>query len=243
LLNKYRKLWVFGDSYTTPGFCVDPEKSFWGETAKYADISVIVNCSRPGNSFDSICHLLVTLSADIKWNEDLIIIGMPPLERITVFDDFKDSEYIGYEIDTVDWKQKTFDINSHRGLVSFSNYGNDTQLITLNDRSWTETQALKTVFFLTKWLESVDANYMIVNLSKVLDKDNIWGPTEFLLPYCLEHKNCILFDKTYQSINLNINKPEDYADHGWQGHHGPTGNKYFFDNSLLLKMKECNILC
>jgi hypothetical protein len=126
--------------------------------------------------------------------------------------------------------------------VTLQNYGADKQLIIHNDRSWVETQVLRTIFLLTTWLDSKNANYMILNLSKDLDRDNSWGPSEFVLPYAIQHPRCILFENTYHGINLNINKPADYNDFGWNGHHGPAGNAYFFEKSLLPHMQQCKLL-
>jgi hypothetical protein len=241
LLKDYNKLWVFGDSFTTPHVCVDPKDSFWGLLAQELDIPAIVNCSRPTNSFDAVCQLVVGLQNQIMWNTDLVLIGIPPLERITVFDNHKNTEYLGHTIDTCTWQDQRFDITVHRGLVSLQNYGTDKELIIHHDRSWLETQVLRTVFLLTKWLDSINANYLILNLSKDLDKNNICGPSEFVLQYCIDHARCILFDKTYSGINLNKNQPADFDKFGWNGHHGPTGNRYFFEQSLLPKLKECNL--
>jgi hypothetical protein len=242
LLKDYNKLWVFGDSYTTPGVCVEPQDSFWGLLASHLNICTIKNCSRPVNSFDAVCQLVVGLQTEIMWNTDLVLIGIPPLERITVFDNYKDTEYLGHTIDTHTWQDQQFDIAVHRGLVSLQNYGTDKKLIIHHDRSWLETQVLRTVFFLTTWLDSINANYMILNLSKNFDKHNNWNPSNFVLPYVINHPRCILFENTYHDINLNINPPADFDQYEWNGHHGPAGNKYFFEKSLLPTLQR-NKLC
>ena len=239
MLKNYDKLWVFGDSYTTPDVCVDPQESFWGLTAEKLGIDTIVNCSRPVNSFTSVQHLLVSMSQQINWATDLVLIGIPPLERITVFDNYKDTEYLGHKIDTNTWVVDKFDIPIHRGLVSLQNYGTDRQLILHSDRSWLETDVLRQVFFLTQWLDKINANYLILNLSKDLDDNNIWGPSNFVLPYCKEHNRCILFKNTYHGVNVGVNKPADSDTP--EGHHGPAGNAYFFNQALLPKLKECNL--
>ncbi len=235
---KYRKLWVFGDSYSTPCFCVAPEDSFWGLLAKKLDIPTVINCSRPTNSFDTVCQLLVGMQKDYDWENDLFLVGLPHLSRITVFDDYKNTPYFGAEFDITSWQTTQIKIPAHHGLVCLQNFGEDKSLITLSDRSWLETQVLRTVFFLTKWLDSQSANYLILNLSKDLDKQNIWGPSEFVLEYALQHPRCILFENTYHSINLNKNLPADFDQYGWEGHHGPAGNRYFFENSLLPTMQR-----
>ena len=239
---KYNRLWVFGDSYTTPNSCVSSEDSFWGLTAKHGNIPTIINCSRPGNSTNSITQLLVGMQEEYNWKTDLFLIGLSILERITVFDNQQDTSYIGNKFDTQTWTPTKFDIACHRGLVARQNYAKDHNLILYSDRSWTETQILRDIFLLTTWLDSKNANYMILNLSKALTSTNVWGPSNFVLPYCMNHSRCILFENTYQSINLNVNPPADFDQFGWDGHHGPAGNQYFFEKSLLPQMQKCNLI-
>jgi hypothetical protein len=242
LLKKYKKLWVFGDSYTTPNFNVTTDKSFWGLVASHCKIDEIINCSRPGNSFDTICHLLIGSSKEVNWEQDLLLVGIPPLERITVFDNFKNTAYQGSKINTSTWDIDRFDIPCHRGLECLLNFGKDKQLIIHSDRSWLETQNLRHIFLLTQWLDKMSAQYLLVNLAKEFDKNNVWGPSEGLLEYCIMHKRFILFDKTYYSVNIGINQPVDYDTYGWHGHHGVTGNKHFFEESVLPKLIDCNLI-
>ena len=237
MLKSYNKLWVFGDSYTTPYVCVDPVDSFWGLAAKALTVNSIVNCSRSGNSFTTVQQLLVGMSQEIDWNHDMIFVGIPPLERITIFDNHRNTQYLGHNINTATWEIDQFNIEAHRGLGSLNNYGSDRRLIVHSDRSWLETDTLRQIFLLTQWLDSVNANYLIINLSKDLDKNNCWGPSNFVLPYCKNHKKCILFGKTYHGINIGVNRPADSDTP--EGHHGPAGNQHFFDQSLLIKLTEC----
>ncbi len=238
MLKDYDKLWVVGDSFSTPNICVDPADSFWGLTATYLNIPTIKNYSRPVNSLDSILQILVGEQNSYNWETDLFLIGIPPLERITVFDDYKDTAYKVKEFDTKTWESTTYQIQSHHGLISLQNYGTDKQLILHSDRSWLETQVLRNIFLLTQWLDSKQANYLILNLSKVFDINNHWGPSEFVLPYVINHPRCIVFKNTYNDINLNINPPADFDQYGWNGHHGPAGNKYFFEKSIKPKLEE-----
>jgi hypothetical protein len=242
LLKDYDKLWVFGDSYTTPTVCVAPEDSFWGLTASHCGIPTIINFSKTGNSFDSVAQILIGEQAQYNWGKDLFLIGIPPLERITVFDNYKDTEYCGQTIDTKTWQLASLQSQAHHGLIALSNYGEDKQLIIHSDRSWLETQTLRYIFLLTTWLDSKNANYMILNLSKSFDQNNMWGPSSFVLPHVMNHSRCIIFKDTYNGINLNVNQPADFDQYGWMGHHGPAGNKYFFEKSLLPTMQR-NKLC
>ena len=242
MLKKYDKLWVFGDSFSTPNLCVKSPESYWGLTASYLSIPTIKNCSKPVNSLDTVCQLLIGMQSEFDWKKDLFLISIPPLERITIFDNYKDTKYVGHTISTSDWSDKIFLVSAHNGLVSLQNFGNDKRLVIHEDRSWLETQTLRTIFLLTSWLDSIHANYMIVNVcGRDLDENNVWGPTEFLLPYCKKHPRCILFKDTYHSVNFNINPPADFDQYGWNGHHGAAGNKYFFEQSLLPTMKKVGL--
>ena len=237
MLKDYDKLWVFGDSYATPDYCVSPSESFWGLTALAIGAKRIFNCSWPGNSFASIMHMVVSMQNDYDWANDFLIIGIPPLERLTVFDNYKDTRYNKQVFDPTTWKSEIDEIACHTGLINVK-LETVRDLVIFEDRAWTETQALQNLFLLTTWLDSKNANYLVVNLSKPLDIDNKWGPTNFLLPYCVEHNRLIGFDNTYHSVNLNINKPADFEKHGWLGHHGPEGNRYFFEKSINPKLEE-----
>ena len=83
------------------------------------------------------------------------------------------------------------------------------------------------------------SRYLIYNLSDPLDANNKWGPSDFLLPYCMKHKNCILFENTYYSVNVGINRPVDAtSENVWRGHHGAPGNQLFFEKSIKPKLEE-----
>ena len=239
--NVYKKVWVFGDSYTTPDYCVDPQDSFWGLTSTAVEADFIFNSSWPGNSFYSVVQVLINMQNQFDFKNDLILIGIPPLVRFTFFDNHKDTHYNTKVINTQTWMQEDQGITSHTGLVNIK-LDQLKDLTLLEDRAWTETMALNTVFLITTWLDAQKANSMIINLSKPFDHNNVWGPSSFVLPYAKDHSRCILFDDTYYSINLEINPPADFDKHGWTGHHGPAGNQYFFKKSLWPKMQQCNLV-
>jgi hypothetical protein len=238
LPRNFDRIWIFGDSFSTPNVCVDPCDSFWGLAAELVGAKSILNVSRPGNSLDSVEQLLIGLQIEFNWESDLFLIGIPPLERITIFDNHKNTSYVGTKISTKTWVDEKFNVSCHHGLISLQNYGQDRQLILHNDRSWLETQVLRKLWLLTVWLDFKQAQYVMINLSKAFDPNNHWGPSEFVLNQMLEHPNCILFYDTYHGVNLDINKPPDFDQYGWCGHHGPVGNRHFFDKSLKKKIEE-----
>jgi len=238
LLKKYSKLWVFGDSYTSPFFHVKPADSFWGLAAQALEANTIMNCSRIGNSFSSVQQLLIGMSQEIDWYNDMIFVGIPPLERITIFNENDiNTPYRGHKFNTSTWQFESFDIAEHRGLVSMLNFGGDRELIIYSNRRWIETEAMRQIFLLTQWLDSINANYMIINLSRNFDHVDEWEPGRVVSMHCKEHKKCIVFDKTYYNINIGVNRPADSD--APEGHHGPEGNRYFFKKSLLPKLQQC----
>jgi hypothetical protein len=232
LLKKYNKLWVFGDSHSTPGVCVSPQQSLWGLTASALQVNTVINCSRPKISFDSVCQMLVGEQQQYDFNQDFFIMGLPPLERITVFDNHKDTALVRSMFDTTTWQAETSNVISHHGLVNYQYRELDKLSVLISDRSWIETQVLRQIFLITQWLDSQKANYIIVNLSKNLDPNNHWGPSQYILDYCVNHPRCKLFDGSIYDVNLNINKPADYDSYSWSGHHGPVGNRHFFETSI-----------
>ena len=115
MLKKYNKLWVFGDSYATPFFHVKPADSFWGLAAQALEVNTVMNCSRIGNSFSSVQQLLIGMSQEIDWYNDMIFVGIPPLERITIFNNNDvDTPYQGYKFNTSTWYYELIDIAEHR---------------------------------------------------------------------------------------------------------------------------------
>jgi hypothetical protein len=236
LSKNFRRLWVFGDSHSTPNVCVKPKQSFWGLAAEFLAVNTVINCSRPKISFDSVCHMLICEQHQYKFDQDFFIIGLPPLERITIFDDHKNTELTANIFDTSSWTCDNSNVESHRGLINLQHKELDRLSVLISDRSWLETQILRQIFLLTQWLDQCKAHYVIVNLSKNLDINNRWGPSQYILDYCVGHQKCCVFDNSLYNVNLDKHKPADFAQYGWFGHHGQDGNKYFFETTVKNKL-------
>lgn len=240
MLKKYRNLWVFGDSFATPGYCVEPQDSYWMLTAQALGVETVYNYARVANSFEAVTHALVTDSIEYDWTCDFLLIGVPPVARLALVS--KDTTYSHH--------RQVFDVNANKiedqqvlclhGIESISFY-NDPTAIRFEDPSWTQIQALRTIFLLNAWLDSKNANYLIVNLSKEYFVDHP-ASGEFLINQCRVHSRNIIFDDTYYSVNFGINKPADFDQYGWHGHHGPDGNKHFFNKSIYPKLTKNNLL-
>lgn len=237
LKNNWRNLWVFGDSYSTPYECVDPQDSFWGLAAQFLQVSTVKNYSRRGLSFQAICQLLIDQQHLYDWNQDFFIIGVPPVQRFLGNASDENAEFVAQEFDT-DWNLTSHVIAEHQGLKSYHGWELPRDVAINRSSELIEVNTLREIFFLTQWLDSQSANYVLINLSCDINRFNPSPAAQHLLPYCIKHSNCILFDRTYYGINLNINPPADFDTYGWQGHHGATGNHYFFEQSLKPRIQE-----
>ena len=246
MTKQYNTLYVFGDSFSTPNFCVDPKDSYWGLLAKHAGIPNVINYAFAGNAWEGVMQSLVGESVNINFETSLIIIAVPPLERRLRFDNHQNTEHLFY---TFNWNWDAFPApNEHmRGLEVLrgfdSNVSVQDEISLFADRSWLETVLMRGLFLVTKWLDSVGANYFIINTNaKDLDKDNFWGPSATVLSYMLDHPR-MMFEDTYHSINQIDNiQPADYNAHGWMGHHGAEGNANFFQKSLPPQLKDAKLL-
>jgi len=239
LSKDYRNLWVFGDSYSTPGVWLEPQASFWAEVAKILGVIETHNYSRPGNSLDSVIHLLVSESLNYDWKQDFFLIGIPPLVRLTIVS--ADDKKI-YHKKVYDKQMRQIDepqITCHHGLESRSFY-DDPLAVRFDDPTWNEIQACRQIFLINQWLDKQGANYLVINLSK--DFSNDYPATgEFLMEQCFNHPRNVLIGDTYWGINYGINKPADFDQYGWSGHHGAPGNQYFFEHSLLPRLQRLDL--
>ena len=244
MTKQYETLYVFGDSFSTPNYFVNPKESFWGLLADYANVNTIINYSRLAHPWDGVKQTLVSESNSIKWETSLLLIGIPPLERLLVFDDHQDTTWNYYKFDK-NWNEEQSIVECERGLISRRHYETPADVAIFADRSWVETFTLRDLFLIDKWLTSVNANYMFINLGgKDFDRNNMWGPSSFVLPYFLNHDRSILFENGYHSINEQdeIMPPDGHDGLGYMGHHGPEGNANFFQKSLLPKLKDVKLI-
>jgi hypothetical protein len=127
----------------------------------------------------------------------------------------------------------------HYGLENKPFY-QDPLAVRFEDPTWTEIQACRWIYLVNSWLDSHKANYLILNLSKDFQNDQP-ATGAFLLDKCLNHCNNILLGDTYYGINYGINKPKDFDQYGWGGHHDNIGNRYYFENSLKPRLKRLNL--
>lgn len=227
---------MFGDSYSATDYCVPWRESFWGLAAQHLDVDCVFNYSALGNSLDTLIYLLLVEQANIKLNTNsLLLVCVPALERITWHDMSQESEY-HYQKITRDGKISNVPVDNHRNLRCDPLYQVVPEMAKVLERSWTETQGLVKLFLLYHYLEKLGAPFMIMNMCFNYPRHG-W-PNDFFQDWFSDRDNVILFENTYASINIDINRPVDYDLYKWQGHHGSKGNKKFFESGLKPKLES-----
>lgn len=239
-MSRFNRLYVYGDSYATPDFCVSVENSFWGLLAKDLEVDRVYNSASPGTSLDSISHRIVS-TVDVIPEGSLLLVGIPILERFSTWQNHVDGiEYnnttsfaVGNIVFGKDLKPvASTSTGSSHDIISMSLYDNPSEAIILHtDRVWLEISAMRTVLLLDQYIKSKGLECMFICLEQEFEISE-YECTKNLIEAVLKMPNQILFENTLHSINRGVYKPVDYDKYGWQGHHGPAGNKNFYYNSL-----------
>jgi hypothetical protein len=226
------KLYVFGDSYSTPGFCVEPKDSWWGLLSQDlgSRISRVENYSWGGNNIDSIGHIMMNLTEKFA-PTDYVAVGIPPLQRLTMFnpESSKMQKYVIYDAELTEQDRR--DVLCHTGLSQYTIHQMDKQFIQLWNPSWIEAQVLRQMITLNDYLKQYVNNIIWVNASVPFQPPTNWPVLKTLQHLVGSRPNFLLSD-TYYSVNLNRNRPEDFETHGWMGHHGAVGNNTWYTESI-----------
>jgi hypothetical protein len=69
-------MYVFGDSFATPGLCVDPKDSFWGLLAQDLNVKEIINYSHSGIGTSTNLHWMMTALHTIMNFQENILRGV-----------------------------------------------------------------------------------------------------------------------------------------------------------------------
>ena len=230
------KLFIYGDSYSTPGFCVKPKDSWWGRLANELDIAGIENFSWPGNNIDSIAHIIVA-NSNLFNSDDYVVIGVPPIERLTVFEnDANSKQYVEFNTACNEIIRK--EVLCHSGLKQLTRHQLGRQEIDQWNRSWQEAQILRQLITLIAYLEKITNRILILNLSEPFQPITGWSTLNSVQKQAYSDPRILIDQNTYYSTNYNVNQPEDFETHGWFGHQGAAGNQHWFDTAILPKLKE-----
>jgi len=237
-----KKLHIFGDSYSTPNFCVKPEESFWGLIAKDLQADTIINYSHSGYSYSQIVHLL--LNERHNFQEDYFVIGIPPLVRLSMFvENNVLTKQPAKEFDK-NFQETIRDVESTTGVIQFDYvdlFEQDKKFMAMVNHQWLEVEACNQIYLLHNYLSSRSAKFMILNLTIPFYFDEHWPVGKNIFTKVKNLKECVLFDNTFYSVNKDDGiRPVDRP--GWPinyvGHHGAKGNANWYNKVVKVKMKE-----
>jgi hypothetical protein len=218
----YDILYVIGDSYTTPNYCVDVEDSYWHKFGKLIQASEIINHSHPGKCNPNMIRNTLRFCLENTDKKIFILIGLTTMYRLDYQDyNFKNEQNVQ---------------NGNLAELYIHNYDikNDKNSDRTFINRWTYEHAfanlLTSTISLSGLFESRKIDYLIHNCSTPLKRD-IFLP--LLSTFCNEldtiPKIPNLYDNTYYSTNKDKKiKPVDYDEYGYHGHHGAEGNEVYF---------------
>lgn len=228
-------LYVFGDSYSTPGFCVDVKDSWWGLMAQDLQVDSVENYSWPGNNIDSISHLIVAGPGFMP--EDYVVIGVPPIERFTMYDPDglppSSHRFFG-NLEPMDQRS----LIEHNGLRQVTTHQLGHGYVMAWNRSWQEAQVLRELFLLSRYIKGWTSKYLMVNLAEPFQPMTEWTTLNSIQRRFLADPHSVLFDNTYFSVNKGINRPADFETHGWHGHHDAVGNRHWYKSVLRPRIEQ-----
>jgi hypothetical protein len=226
-----KTLYVFGDSYSTPYFCVDPQDSFWGLLATDLKVDRILNYSHSGYALDQIIHLLCNESFD--YNDSYFIIGIPPIARLALFLESKNlTQWPCSKFDTGfnQTLQKAQSVSGTQHSDFFEVFKEEKYFMANYNHSWQETITCDKISMIYDMLTMRNAKFVIVNLTAPIEYEDKWPVSKNVMMRLNNLKECILFKDTIHSVNqIDKIKPADWKkENGWFGHHGPIGNKNWY---------------
>jgi len=232
---------VLGDSYSTPNVCVSPSNSFWGLAAKDLGADKIVNYSHRGFSFDAVLHILI--NETFNFADDYFFIGVPPLHRYIAHSNNIKKNYIAKQFDA-NYAIEEIPIHSLDNTQPFTfaeQFENDREGVDRFSKEWLDVQSLEKIFLLHQYLTAIKARFLILNLSVPIACQDMWPAGKSVMAKVRDLDECVLFDNTYQSVNVDDQiKPVDFNQHGWMGHHGTAGNLNWYTKVVKPKMLELN---
>lgn len=229
------RLIVYGDSYSTPGFCVDPQDSWWGLMAQALRVDSVENYSWPGNNVDSISHLIVAGAGFVQ--DDYVVMGVPPIERFTVYDpEGQPPRYHRFFGNLAPIDQPS--LLEHDGLRQVTTHQLGRGYVTAWNRSWQEAQTLRELFLLSRYIKGWTDRYLFVNLAEPFQPKTDWPVLGSIQRRFLADPHSIIFDDTYYSVNRNVYRPVDYEQFGWHGHYGADGNHHWWTQVLEPRIKQ-----
>ncbi len=233
-------LYVFGDSFSTPGFCVEPKDSFWGATGKDLGVDKVVNYSHLGYSFDQIIHLLCNEQFDFR--DSYFLIGIPPIERLAFFEDSVNLKKQPARTFDADFEQTSITTDCVNGLNQYEYieiFDKEKKFLSKYNYQWTEIQTCDKILLLHGYLKYQQAKFIITNLFVPFRYDDQWPLSRSVMSQLKQLKECVLFDDTYYSVNAEDKiQSVDREPGNYMGHHGAKGNANWYNKVIRPKMEE-----
>ena len=232
---------VFGDSFSTPDVCVEPNKSFWGLAAKDLGVTKIMNYSHTRFSLDHVVHIL--LNENFDFINDYFLIGIPTLARYIEYHDESNSKWLAKKFNS-EFVSDLIPVNSlnNTSRATFEqHFSNNKKQISGFSVEWVDVQSLEKIFLLHQYLTLHNAKFLILNLTRPIVYQDMWPTGQGIMQKVTKLKECVIFDNTFQSVNfVDQIKPADFDKYGWVGHHGPEGNTNWYHKVVKPKMIELN---
>jgi hypothetical protein len=208
-------LYVDGDSYTTPDFCVREDLSYWSLFGQHVKADSIVNYAYSGKSVGGMVRSAVRFAVEHKDQDVFFLLGFSHLERFDVgfrFGSMKNPNPAESGVSSCrfsDSRQHTIGYNSELQSANF--YSN--------------------LILLGSLLDSLNFKYMFHFMPIPLKRTQ--SPILTSLRNAVEKNPRIvnLFEDTYYMHGIKNNiKPVDFDQiigDGWQGHHGWQVNELY----------------
>ena len=207
-------LYVDGDSYSTPGVCVDQHQSYWSLFGQHVRADSIVNYAYSGKSPEGMIRSAVRFAIERPNQDIFFLLGFGPLERFDVrfqTNPFKNPNPAESGISSNPFSAEKERVLGHVSSLSEANFYSNLVLL----GNLLDTLNFKYMFhYMTVPLKRMEAP-MLTSLRNEVDKNprivNLFEDT------CFVH-----------GIKNKI-KPVDFDEYGWIGHHGPEVNGIYAD--------------
>jgi hypothetical protein len=203
--------------------------------AQKLQVDTVENYSWPGNNVDSISHLVVAGAGFSP--EDYVVIGIPPIERFTVYDTEGQApskhRFFG-NLEPMDQQV----LKEHDGLRQVTTHQLGQSYVMAWNRSWQEAQVLRELFLLKQYVQGWTSKLLIVNLAEPFQPTTEWPVLNSMQRRFLADPHSMIFDNTYYSVNQHVNRPVDFDTHSWHGHYGADGNQHWYKTCLQPRMVE-----
>ena len=207
-------LYVDGDSYSTPGFCVKKDQSYWSLFGQHVKADSIVNYAYGGKSPEGMIRSAVRFAIENPDQDIFFLLGFGPLERFDV----------GFQIDSRD------NPNPAEQGISSNPFSVEKERVIGHVSSLSEANFYSNLILLGNFLDIKGFKYMFHYMSVPLKRTQSSMLTSLRNEIDKNPRIVNLFEDTYFVHGIkNKIKPVDFDEYGWIGHHGWQVNELYGD--------------